>query len=145
MPKTDTLTEEAPEIARLVTQIQRKLRQELLDDLMENEHELEELFEPGSYSMALDEYRSKYLDKLHVLQSLLGEIANLDEGHRRRRIRVASVGARTHQELTKRLNKTLAEIAGSHVHDVKFVHTPDEGWVAFINYSPSPFPRKRAR
>jgi len=145
MPKTDTLTPEAPEIARLVTQIQRKLRQDLLDDLLENEEDLENLFDAGAYSLALDEYRSKYLDKLHVLQSLLSEIANLDEGHRRRRILVASVAAPTHEQLTKHLNKKLTEITGAHVQDVKFTHTHEEGWVAFINYSPSPFPRKRPK
>jgi hypothetical protein len=137
------MREEATNLAKMISGIQQKLREGLYEELQGAEEDLKGLSEPGGYSMALDEYRGKYLDKLYLLQSLVNELANLDETHRRRLPRVFSVAAPTHEELTKLVNKRLTELEGCAVMDIKFLTAEDKTWVAFITFFPSPFPRKR--
>ncbi|MBM4086121.1 MAG: hypothetical protein FJ272_15160, partial [Planctomycetes bacterium] len=104
------MPEEAANLAKVLSGIQQKLREELLSDLQGAEEDIKGLSEPGAYSMALDEYRAKFLDKLYMLQSLINELANLDETHRRRLPRVFTVSAPGHEELAKLVNDRLSKL-----------------------------------
>ena len=137
------LEEDGNRIGRLIAEIQQKLRQDLLDDLVESEEDLQSLFDPDSYSHALDEVRDKYVDKLWALQGILHEIANLDDGHRRRRTEVMSISTDSPEALTQEVNKALRSLEGCAIQDVKFLKGEDSQWVAFITYLANPFDRSR--
>ena len=139
------LKEDAARIGRMIAEIQQKLRHDLLEELVESEEDLENLFDPNSYSHALDEVREKYVDKLYALQNILHEVANLDEGHRRRRTEVTCLNADSPEALSKRVNKKLRELEGCAILDVKFIKGDEAKWVAFITYLLNPFDRGRKR
>jgi len=137
------LKEDAARIGRTIAEIQQRLRHDLLEELVESEEDLENLFDPNSYSHALDEVRDKYVDKLYALQNILHEVANLDEGHRRRRTEVTCLNADSPEALAKGVNKKLRELEGCAILDVKFTKGDEGKWVAFITYLLNPFDRGR--
>lgn len=137
------LKEDAARIGRTIAELQQKLRQDLLQDLVESEEELQTLFDPDSYSHALDGVRDKYVDKLSALQGILHEVANLDEGHRRRRTQVTCISTKSPEGLAKQVNTRLRELEGCAILDVKFLKGDEENWVAFITYLANPFDRAR--
>lgn len=137
------LKADASRIGRVIAELQQKLRQDLLQELVESEEELHTLFDPGSYSHALDGVRDKYVDKLFALQGILHELANLDEGHRRRRTEVTCLSAKTPDALAKQVNKKLRELEGCAILDVKFLKGDEDKWVAFITYLANPFGPQR--
>jgi hypothetical protein len=134
-------SKDASEVAKLLSQIQAKLREKLLSDLEGNKEELGDLFDPDLYSPAFEEYRERYLSRLYVLQSLLQELANFNQqGGKKRHTKVASVSARNHSELAKMVNRKIVQLNGCKVTDVKFVPTKDDKeWVAVITYLSNPF------
>ena len=134
------MTKDASRIAKVLSQTQAKLREKLLTELTDVEDDLPCLFDPDSYSPAFDEYREKYLSRLYVLQSLLQELANFNQGQRKRHTKVTTVSARNHSELTKLVNRTISHLDGCKVTDVKFVPSNDDKeWVAVITYLSNPF------
>jgi len=137
------LEQDASRIGRLIADVQAKLRDEMLEQLVDSEEELAALLEPGSYSHALEEIRDKYIDRLLALQGVLHELANLDEGHRRRRTKATSLSADSPQGLTRSLNKKLRELEGCSILDVNFLKGNEKEWVAFITYLANPFDRGR--
>lgn len=134
------MPKDASAIARKLSQIQAKLREKLLLDLEGVEGDLDDLFDPESYSPAFEEYREKYCSRLYVLQSIIQELANFNQGNRKRHTKVASVSARNHSELAKLVNRKIVQLDGCKVTDVKFVpSTDDKEWVAVITYLSNPF------
>ena len=131
---------DASRVAKVLSQIQAKLRAKLIDEIEGREEELQPLFDPDTYSPAFEEYREKYLSRLYVLQSIIQELANFNQGQKRRHTKVTSVSARNHSELTKLVNRTISHLDGCKVTDVKFVPSADDKeWVAVITYLANPF------
>jgi hypothetical protein len=132
------MAHDASAIAKQLAQIQAKLREKMITDLEGAGAELDELFDPDTYSPAFEEYRERYLSRLYVLQSLIQELANFNQGSKKRHTKVASVSAKTHAELARQVNRKILRLDGCKVTDVKFVPTSKE-WVAVITYLSNPF------
>ena len=137
------LREDATRIGRLIAEIQQKMRDDLLDELVSSEEDLQSLLDPDSYSHTLEEIRDRYIDKLYVLSGILHEVANLDDGHRRRRTEVTSITAESPEALTKQLNRKLRALEGCAILDVKFLRGGEKEWVAFISFLANPFDKNR--
>lgn len=134
------MAKDASRIAKMLSQVQARLREKLLSELTETEEDLPFLFDPDSYSPAFDEYREKFLSRLYVLQSIIQELANFNQGQKKRHTKVTTVSARNHSELTKLVNRTISHLDGCKVTDVKFVPSNDDKeWVAVITYLSNPF------
>jgi len=139
------MKEDAARVGRLIADIQRQIRDELLDELVENEDELETLFDPNAYTSTLEEMRDRYVDKLQALQGILHEVANTDEGHRRRRLQVKCVAADSPDTLTMKMNKGLRALEGCAIVGINFHRANDHEWVAFVTYVANPFDRSQRK
>jgi hypothetical protein len=126
-------------IARKLARIQNRLRGELLEELQDNEDDLETIFDPYSFSPVVQEIRDKYLSSLHVIHSVLQELAH----HNQRRqppVKLLSLRAEDSEKLVDLVNKKLARLNGARVMDVEFLQKKeDDQWVAVITYVANPF------
>ena len=130
----------ASDVARRLARVQKRLRGELLEELRSHGDDLENVFDPYSYSPVAHEIREKYLSRLYALQMIIQELAHLNQGQKQPPVRVLRVRARDNEELVKSVNKKLANLNGARIMDVEFLQTPqDEHWVAVITYMANPF------
>ena len=145
IPRLDTdtssdMSSDARDIARKLARIQSRLRKELLSELNDHEDNIDQVFDPYSYSPVVQELREKYLSRLYVLQAILQELAHCNTSRRQPPVKVLSVNAEDSDELVKRVNKQLVELNGAKVLDVKFLQNKqDDHWVGLITYLANPF------
>jgi hypothetical protein len=134
------MNKEAGELARQLSKIQARLRQELFEELQAQGDSLESVFDPYSYSPLVHELREKYLTRLYLIQGLIQQLAHLSQGRTRHTTRVLSVAAESQQTLVNLVNRKLASLNGAKVLDVKFIPGGrDESWSALITYEANPF------
>ena len=134
------MTNDAREIARKLARVQSRLRQELVAELREHEADLENIFDPYSYSPVVQEVKDKYLSRLYVLHAVLQELAHHNMGHRQPTVQVLSLRAEGSEALVKVVNTQLIQLNGAKVLDIEFVQSRDEDhWVAVISYTANPF------
>ncbi len=134
------MTKDVYDLAKKLGQVQSRLRKELLEELQSHEDEIDNAFDPYSYSPLVHEIREKYLTRLYVLQGILQELAHFNQGRRRPPVKVLSVKAHDSEQLVSLVNKKLDRLNGAKVLDVKFMQNKqDEHWVALITYIGNPF------
>lgn len=123
------------ELARRLAKTQARLRSELLEELKAQGDDLEEVFNPYSYSPLIHELREKYLSRLVLIQGILQQLAHHYHAGHKPSVRVHALSAETQNELVRRVNRTLHKLNGSRVIDVTFTpSTEDEDWSALITY-----------
>ena len=134
------MSNDPSDIAKKLARIQNRLRKELLEELQSHAEEIENVFDPYSYSPLAHEIREKYLTRLYVIQAILQELAHLNLGHRRPPVKVMSVQAQDSEHLVELVNKKLALLNSAKVLDVRFTQgKQDDQWVAVITYIANPF------
>ncbi|KPK64913.1 MAG: hypothetical protein AMK73_04515 [Planctomycetes bacterium SM23_32] len=130
----------AGELARKLARIQSRLRREMFVELIENESDLEALFDPHSFSPLTHEIREKYLTRLYLIQGIIQQLAHFSQGHNKHATRVLSVVAEDQRKLVSLVNRKLAKLNGAKVLDVKFIPgNGKESWSALITYEANPF------
>ena len=140
--------QDASRVAKTLAEIQYELREDLLDNLKDQEDDLKTVLDPRTFSPEFYEIRDKYLDKLTIIQGVINELANFNLCHTKRVTRIESVSAESHKQLASRVNKKLMKLEGCRIMDVKFIKDDDEEepeWVAFITYIPNPLKPAAAR
>ncbi len=135
---------DAREIARKLACIQSRLRKDLVEELQEHEEEIEDIFDPHSYSPVVQELREKYLTRLYTLQAILQELAHQSMGRRQPSVQVLSLHAEDSEKLVSLVNKHLARLNGVKVQGIEFLQNKqDDQWVALITYLANPFTEAR--
>ena len=134
------MASDAADMAKRLTRIQTRLREELLEELQSNEADIENVFDPYSYSPIAHELREKYLSRLYALQAIIQELAHFNQGQRRPPVKLMSVCASDSNKLVELVNKKLERLNGARLMDVKFMQNKhDDHWAAVITYVASPF------
>ena len=130
----------ASDMAKRLARIQGRLRKELLEELQSNEADIENVFDPYSYSPVAHEIKEKYLSRLYTLQAIIQELAHFNQGRRHPPVQLASVRASDSASLVDLVNKKLERLNGARIIDVKFMQNKqDDHWVAVITYVATPF------
>jgi hypothetical protein len=129
----------ARNIAKKLANIQKNLRQDLLEEMENHGDDLEAIFDPYSFSPVSQELRDKYLNRLHMLQAIIHELAYLKQGNRQPPVKVLSLRASDSDRLVKKVNAQLAHLNGARIMDIEFLQNQEDGWVAIITYALSPF------
>ncbi|MFW6189482.1 MAG: hypothetical protein ACOC7T_03530 [Planctomycetota bacterium] len=128
------------DLARKLAKIQSGLRDDLVEELEDQEDDLEAMLDPYGYSPMVQELREKYLSRLYLIQALLQQLAEISRGQNKRSTRVLSVAADSREELVRRVNRKLSKLNGMKVLDVKFLPgTEEEDWSAVITCEVNPF------
>ncbi|MDP6359564.1 MAG: hypothetical protein QF473_30865, partial [Planctomycetota bacterium] len=117
--------QDASRVAKTLAEIQYELREDLLDNLKDQEDDLKTVLDPRTFSPEFDEIRDKYLDKLTIIQGVINELANFNLCHTKRVTRIESVSAESHKQLASRVNKKLMKLEGCRIMDVKFIKDDD--------------------
>jgi len=134
------MSRDAYEVARKLARVQSRLRKELLEELQRHAEDIENVFDPYSYSPVVHEIKEKYLSRLYVLQALIQELAHLNQSRRNPPVKVTSIKAEDSEALVERVNEKLANLDGAKILDVKFIQNKtDEDWVALISFIGNPF------
>jgi hypothetical protein len=134
------MNKNAGELARRLARIQARLRRDLFEELREHESDLDELFDPYSFSPLVHEIREKYLTRLYLIQGIIQQLAHFSQGRSKHSTRVLRVAAEDQKALVELVNRKLGKLNGAKVLDVKFV--PGDGresWSALITYEANPF------
>jgi len=130
----------AGELAKKLARIQAQLRAELLETLQAHEDNLDNLFDPFSFSPLVHELREKYLSRLFLIQGIIQQLAYCSQGHTKHPPRVVSVVAQNQDELVDMVNDKLLRLGGAKVMDVKFIPgSGEDAWSALITYEANPF------
>ena len=131
---------DASDMAKRLARIQNTLRKELLEELQSNEADIENVFDPYSYSPIAHEIREKYLSRLCALQAIIQELAHFNQARRHPPVKLMSVRASDSNKLVELVNKKLERLNGARVIDVKCMQNKDDNhWVAVITYVANPF------
>ncbi len=134
------MSRDAGALARRLAKIQAHLREELINALINGDQELEDIFDPYSYSTAVHDLRDKYLSRLFLIQGILQQLAHCSQPQNKQSTRVITVAAEDRNKLAELVNDRLGRLTGAKVLDVKFMPATDSSdWSALIMYEMNPF------